>query len=294
MTQSVGALTRLWRFPVKSMGGETTDSSEVTKAGLIGDRAHALIDTETGKVVSGKSAKHFPQVMQCRAAFVEPPRSNGPLPPVAITLADGTTVRSDAADRDHVLSAFFGRSVTLASQAPEGFTIDVAHPDLSASPAQDRPDAVRAQKVGSALFAELGIPSPVPEGSFFDGFPITVMTTQSVDKLQALAPNSLFDERRFRMNLIVDTGLEGFVENDWVERTLLIGDGLRLHVVIPDPRCIMTNLAQEGLPRDPQILRTVAQHNKIDVAGSLLPCVGVYAVVKASGSVHVGDAVTLM
>ncbi len=293
MTQSVGALTRLWRFPVKSMGGETFDAGEVTATGLIGDRAHALIDTETGKVVSGKSAKHFPRVMECRAAFVEPPRPDGPLPPVEITLADGTTVRSDAAERDAVLSRFFGRSVTLATQAPEGFTIDVADPDLDHPLEEERPEIVTAQKAGAALFAEMGIPSPVPEGSFFDGFPISVLTTQTLDTLQALAPDSLFDERRFRMNLIVDTGLEGFVENDWVQRTLQVGEGLRLLIVVPDPRCIMTNLAQEGLPRDPMILRTMAQHNRLDVAGSMRPCAGVYAVVEAAGVVRIGDPVIL-
>ncbi len=294
MTQSVGALTRLWRFPVKSMGGESIASGEVTVAGLVGDRAHALIDTETGKVVSGKSAKHFPRVMECRAAFVDPPLADKALPPVAITLADGAVVRSDAANRDHVLSAFFGRSVTLASQAPDGFTIDVVDPDLSGALTQGQPETVRAQKVGAALFHELGIPSPIPESSFLDGFPVTVLTRQTLDTLRALAPDSDFDERRFRMNLIVDTGLEGFVENDWVERSLQVGDGLRLHIVIPDPRCIMTNLAQEGLPRDPMILRTMAQHNRIDVAGSMRPCAGVYAVVDTAGVVRVGDPVRLV
>ncbi len=299
MTQSVGTLTRLWRFPVKSMGGEAFEAGDVTAAGLAGDRAHALIDTETGKVVSGKSVKHFPQVMECRAAYVEAPRADAPLPPVEITLADATRVRSDDPDRDRALSAFFGRSVTLASQAPDGFTIDIAHPDLSHPAEDEQPEtikvqSIRAQKVGAALFAELGIPSPVPETSFFDGFPITVLTTQTLETLQALAPDSIFDERRFRMNLIVDTGLEGFVENDWVERTLQVGNALRLHIALPDPRCIMTNLAQEGLPRDPMILRTMAQHNRIEVAGSARPCAGVYAVVEASGLVRVGDPVTVI
>ncbi len=293
MSEPVGALTRLWRFPVKSMGGEAIEAATVTATGLVGDRAHALIDTETGKVVSGKSAKHFPRVMECRAAFVDPPEADRALPPVEITLADGTAVRSDAPDRDRVLSAFFGRSVTLGAQAPEDFTIDVAHPDLSDPATQTQAEPIKAQRVGAALFAELGMPSPIPEGSFFDGFPISVLTTQTLETLQALAPDSLFDERRFRMNLIVDTGLEGFVENNWVQRTLKVGTALQLHIVLPDPRCIMTNLAQEGLPRDPMILRTMAQHNKIDVAGSMRPCAGVYAVVNHGGEVRVGDPVAL-
>jgi uncharacterized protein len=47
----IGSVTGLWRFPVKSMRGERLDEVHVTKQGLVGDRAYALIDTDTGKVV---------------------------------------------------------------------------------------------------------------------------------------------------------------------------------------------------------------------------------------------------
>ena len=56
----------------------------------MGDRAYALIDTDTGKVVSAKSVRLFPDLFGCRAAFVEPPRAGRELPPVRITLPDGT------------------------------------------------------------------------------------------------------------------------------------------------------------------------------------------------------------
>ena len=45
----------------------------------------------------------------------------------------------------------------------------------------------------------------------------------------------------------------------------------------------MPSLAQEDLPRDPQVLKALAQHNRIDVAGALYPCAGVYAVAEATG-----------
>jgi uncharacterized protein len=51
----VGVVSGLWRFPVKSMGGERLQTAEVSTLGLLGDRAHALIDAETGKVVSAKT-----------------------------------------------------------------------------------------------------------------------------------------------------------------------------------------------------------------------------------------------
>jgi uncharacterized protein YcbX len=96
------------------------------------------------------------------------------------------------------------------------------------------------------------------------------------------------------MNLIVNAPERGFVENSWLGRSLKIGDEVEINVLLPDPRCVMTNLAQEDLPRDPQILKTLAKHNRLDVAGSgLYPCAGVYALVASGGTIRKGDAVGL-
>ena len=65
-------------------------------------------------------------------------------------------------------------------------------------------------------------------------------------------------------------------------------------VALPDPRCVMPSLAQEDLPRDPQVLKALARHNRIDVAGSLYPCAGVYAVAGATGTIRAGDSVSLV
>ena len=71
----VGSVAGLWRFPVKSMKGERIEQAELTERGLVGDRAYALIDTDTGKVVSAKSVRLFPGLLGCQAAFVEPPQA---------------------------------------------------------------------------------------------------------------------------------------------------------------------------------------------------------------------------
>jgi hypothetical protein len=95
------------------------------------------------------------------------------------------------------------------------------------------------------------------------------------------------------MNVIVDTPARGFVENEWVGHTVAVGDDVRLAVALPDPRCVMPSLAQEDLPRDPRILKALARHNRIDVAGALFPCAGVYAVAEAAGTIGKGDRVSL-
>jgi uncharacterized protein YcbX len=291
--EPVGTITALWRFPVKSMLGEELDSAEVSDGGVVGDRAYAIRDRETGKVASAKHPKLWPNLLACRAGFVQQPRADDELPPVRIELADGSSVLSDAADVDAVLSRFFRRDVELAHAAQNGYTIDQYHPDEeNYDPDGHRDEVVEAQ-LGAAFFNERGLPSAVPEGSFFDLFPLSVLTTSTLDELGELEPQSRFDARRFRMNVIVDTPARGFVENEWLGRTLAIGDDVQLGVALPDPRCVMPSLAQEDLPKDSRILKALAQHNRIDVAGVLYPCAGVYAVAESTGTIRKDDQVSL-
>ena len=81
-----GAVVSLWRYPVKSMMGEELNASDLTDRGLLGDRSLALIDTETGKVVSAKNPKKWPTMFDFRAVFTTPPVVGSPLPPVRVTL----------------------------------------------------------------------------------------------------------------------------------------------------------------------------------------------------------------
>ena len=294
MSDQVGSVKEIWRFPVKSMKGERLDEGDVTTGGIVGDRAYALVDVSTGKVVSAKSVKLFPGILDCAATFVEPPRAEGDMPAVSITVPDGTSVASDSADAAGALSAFFRRDVRLARSAPQDFTIDQYHPDIEGADPGGNRDTVVEAKLGSALFAEIGAPSPVPAGSFFDVFPVSVLTTSTMIRLNDLQPASRFDVRRFRMNVIVDAVDDGFVENGWIGHGLAIGDDVRLNVAMPDPRCVMTTLAQDDLPGDTEVLRALVKHNRLDL-GPLgnYPCAGVYAVVGAPGMIRTGDRVSV-
>ena len=292
---AAGSVARLWRFPVKSMRGEPLETVELGKGGLVGDRAYALVETDSGKVVSAKSVKSYPGILDCRAAFVEAPVPGRALPPVRIILPTGRSVTSGTHDADRALSAHFGRDVTIARSAPDDFTIDQYHPDIEGADPAGHRDATVASKLGSAYFAAAGRPSPVAVGAFFDLFPLSVVTTATLDRLQEIRPESRFDPRRFRMNVIADTEQKGFPENAWVGRELAIGDTARIKVAAPDARCVMTTLAQDGLPNDPEILRTLTQHNRLTLGpGRRLPCAGVYAVVTAPGTLRAGDRVTLV
>lgn len=266
----MGSVVAWWRFPVKSMQGEELNAVRISERGLLGDRAFALVDASDGKVASAKNPKKWPGLFDFRAAFTEPPQSAGPLPPVRITLPDGRMVHSEQADRDQVLSAAARRTVALKSAAPAAPVLEEYWPDVEGLP---RRDTVTDESL--------------PAGTFFDLAVVHVLTTATLDRLRELYPSGRFEVRRFRPNVVVQTppGTSGFVENDWIGRTLLVGDAVRLQVTGPCPRCVMTTLAQSDLPADLGILRTAARNNQGHV--------GIYTCVLQGGSVRRGDTVRL-
>jgi hypothetical protein len=80
-------------------------------------------------------------------------------------------------------------------------------------------------------------------GSFCDLFPLRVRTSSSLEQRSELELQSRCDDRRFRMNVIVDTPERGIAENEWLGRTLAIGDDVQIGVTMLDPRRVMPSLA---------------------------------------------------
>ena len=277
MSASITVST-VWRYAVKSMLGEELNSSTITNLGILGDRAFALVDAETGQVVSAKNPKKWPDFFAYRAAYVAPPEA-GKLPAVWITLPSGQVVRSDQPGLDDVLSQALSRPVNFRTSAPEAPVLEEFCPD---NVGQDN-EVIKAAMAGDA-----------PAGTFFDYSTLHLLTTSTIDHLRGLYPQGRFEVRRFRPNLVIDTaGLEGFVENDWVGKTIRIGETVRLQITDPCPRCVMPTLAQGDLPKDTGIFSKGIAANRVHVpfADKALPSVGVYARVVATGVVKRGDAV---
>jgi uncharacterized protein len=272
MTQTVlGSIVSLWRYPVKSMLGEELNATEVTKRGLLGDRAYALVDSADGKVASAKNPRKWPGLFDCRAAFADIPRTGAKAPAVRVTLPDGTVVNSEQRDLDQILSNGLGREVKLS-----------ALPDVQTATAEEYwPDIEGLDHRDTVT--DFGL----PEGTFFDCALVHLLTTTTLDRLRELYPHGRFEVRRFRPNIVVATssGERNFVEDAWIGQVLAIGDSVRLSVTGPCPRCVMTTLPQGDLPKDTGILRTAAQHNKANV--------GIYASVLEGGTVRRGDSVRL-
>lgn len=265
----MSSVVELWRYPFKSMRGEQLTTSYFTATGVFGDRALALMDVQTGHVVSAKNPKKWPGMLDIAADFVEAPRVGAPLPSVRLTFSDGRSMSSDDPDFDRLMSEALGRTVTLAKVAPPRPTLEEYWPDIAEL---DHQETVTDEQM--------------PAGTFFDLDYVHILTTSTLEQLRRLYPDGAIDVRRFRPNVVVQLeGEEGFVESGWVGRELRLGDEVTLEITDHCPRCVMTTLAQAGLPKDNGILRTVARENDVHV--------GVYAKVLRGGAVREGDHVGL-
>jgi uncharacterized protein YcbX len=263
------------------MIGEEIPTVDVKEYGLVGDRAYALLDRADGKVATAKNPGKWPTLFDCRAAFLESPRSGEPVPPVRITLPGGMAVTSTQRDCNQLLSTALMRHVSLVATTQGQVTgvPPLLAPSWTAKSEEYWPDIEGLDHRDSVTDFAL------PTGTFFDGATIHLLTTATLDRLRDWYPQGRFEVPRFRPNLVVESagGEHGVVEQTWIGRTLAIGDEVRLRVTGPCGRCVMTTLAQGDLPKDTGILRTAVQH----IQGH----VGVYATVVQGGTIGRHDRV---
>ena len=285
---AVGRIAEVWRYPVKSMGGESLAGAGLGPRGMIGDRGWALRDESAGEI---RGAKKMPVLMRCRARYDAEPNADR-VPPATMTLPDGTQVRTGDADVNARLSALVGRSVTLWPIQPAE-SVDHYRRAL--------PDNADIETELRAVFGRLpeeplpdftGLPPELfeftsPLGTYFDAFPVNLLTTASLRAMAARNPAAQFDRRRFRPNFLVEPlgDASGLVEAGWCGRRLRVG-GAVLSIAIPAIRCSMTTQATDELPKDPSVLRTIVRDGG--------QCLGVYATVEEAGPVAVGDQVELL
>jgi uncharacterized protein YcbX len=277
----LGTVAVLRRYPVKSMLGEDVDVGHVTFTGLAGDRQLAVVSRATGKIASAKFPRLWRDLLTLSAAADDPAVDGA----VRVTLPEGKTVWSSDASVDAVLSDLLDEPVTLTATPVPGAALDRAVPE-----------AVLRDGVDAQVPAELmEIGGGGPPGTFVDFAPLHLLTTSTLDRIAELSPHGRADLERYRPNIVIRTAAAGFTENDWLERILRVGDDLVLRVIARTPRCAVPTLAHGALPRDPDALRVLARHNRIEPLDSLdpEPCAGVYAEVLRPGDIRTGDPVRL-
>jgi len=276
--RQVGIVRALFRYPVKSMLGEEIDECEVGAKGVVGDRAYALREA-SGRVVT---AKKWANIFEFRACYDSTPAADA-LAPIRIELPDRRVIHAQDPDASAVLSNVLGRKVTLERVSAD--------------------QRARAEIDPKTVFSDVPVEDVVPEftaatlpdtfalrhGTFFDSAFIHVLASSTLRHMRSLiGDDAQIDPRRFRPNIYVDTedSSEAFVEDEWLDGTLAVGDSVTIVGMRQALRCVMTTHRQGDLARDLRVLRTAAQHHQARV--------GVFASIGAPGRVRVGDPVWLI
>jgi len=275
---------QLWIHPVKSMIGMPVESIDVTGTGVAGDRTWAVRDEVRGGI---RGAKKIGGLMRLAARY-----RDGFDGPVDITLTDGTTVGTDDPEAAARVSADLDHEVTLWPLRPAD---DLDHYRRGAPDSDDLLEELRSifGRDEDEPLPDLSVFPPEilefesPLGTYVDAFPVLVMTTSALRTLTEALPDQVIDVRRFRPNVIVDTGDEpGHPELGWQGRRLRLGEA-ELELVTPCPRCVMvTREVTPDIPADRGILRHVIRE--------LDQNLGMYANVIRPGRVERGDPVELI
>ncbi len=248
-------VAQLWRYPVKSLAGERLSTLNLVADGVEGDRAWGIVDRADGRILTGRRE---PSLLFAAARM-----GTDGLP--CITLPDGRELAGPGSATDDALSAWLGRTVTLVA------AVDSA--------------AMRAEYFADATDdTSRAIEWTMPHGRFVDLAPVLVLTTAALRGCAAVYPEGAWDVRRFRPNVLVEADGEGWLEDEWIGRTLRVGSA----VLAPHQRCVrctMVSRAQPGLAKDVQIYKTLHRTHGGDA--------GAWSQVTGQATIALGDAVAV-
>jgi uncharacterized protein YcbX len=292
----LGKVVEVWRYPVKSMGGEVVAEARVDINGLAGDRHWAVID---GDVQEIRSAKRWPQLLSHCARYVgaSTPTSHdyaAAVAPVEIMAADGRRLESTAPDRDTELSRWMQRKVRLSPRQPaqdrdhyrlaRARTAESLAAELELQAAEALPDFSVVSEPAAVYMQDL-TDCATPPGSYVDVFPLHLVSRNS---LAWLGDRSGLDTdvRRFRPNLLIDIDDIGAErgEDAWIGWQIAIGDA-RLRIDSQTIRCAMPGRAQPlfVLASQPMLVRALVQHCQ--------RLFGVNVIVEQAGVIRAGDPI---
>jgi hypothetical protein len=270
------------RYPVKSLLGETLERALLGENGIPGDRAWATRDEVRGGI---RGAKKIPALMECSARYLEEPGS-GPAPAAEITPREGASFLTSDPEASQRLTKAIGHEVSLWPLLPAD---QLEHYQRGAPDSEDFMEELRATfgREPDEPLPDLGAFPPEllqyesPPGTYFDAYPLLLISENGLRAMAATAGDSVFDVRRFRPNLLLDCGeAAGFPEHEWAGQRARVGEAL-LQFELVCPRCVMTTHGFADLPKDPTIMRSLVR----ETGGNL----GIYANVVEPGVVSAGD-----
>jgi uncharacterized protein YcbX len=123
----------------------------------------------------------------------------------------------------------------------------------------------------------------------FDDASMSVISEATINGIGREAGMDL-DRRRFRANIVIETDdPKPFLEDRWIGGTLLFGDREprpAVTITARDLRCMMINLDPDTAVQEPRVLKSVVGLNDNNA--------GVYGTVVQTGTIFVGDSVSLI
>lgn len=127
------------------------------------------------------------------------------------------------------------------------------------------------------------------KNGIFDDAPVSVISLATIAGIGG-ETGMVLDRRRFRANIVLETrDREPFHEDAWVGGTLVFGNSEpkpAVSVTVRDLRCMMINLDPDTGTQDARVMKTVVRLNKNTA--------GVYGTVVQTGTIRVGDPVSLV
>ena len=259
----IGKIESLWRYPVKSMRGEELDEMFAGYAGVYGDRLFAFESSASPKGFPFFTGRDQRQMIRYRARFRNPEKA---VRPVNWSEAQKLSPNLNPISAD-------ASQLMIDVETPDGKTFAIDDPALI--------DNLRAGIDGNHALTLLR-----SDKAITDCRPLSIFAVQTAKKLGE-ETGATVDKRRFRANIYVDlASTDGFAEDEFVGKSLLIGSKVTVAVLQRDARCMMIVLDPDTAEKTPAILKQVAQAHE-GVAG-------VYSAVLVEGMIRKGDSVELL
>ena len=242
--------------PVKSLGLTSLDSAQISHRGVTGDRRFLLMDSE-GRVVTQRQLGKLTQVL---AEYSDEDDN------LKLKFPDGSLVSGHPELGPQTATVLWGRVVSGVEIVGDW-----------------------SKALSDFCGAKLTLMKSRNPGESFDEYPVSLISEATIEYLSDLTRGEKeFEVERFRPTLLI-SGCDPHEEDTWLGKGLLIGDRLRLRLISRDPRCAITTLDPKTGERDFDTLRLILSYRPSRRAAYL----GIYGIVEATGSVAVGDEITL-
>lgn len=235
------SLAALYRYPVKSLGGEAFQSLDVTRRGFRGDRDWMVVDTQ---------GRFLTQRRLTRMALVATQLDDVGTLRLSAPGMSALTVGPPAAQQ-RIEVGVWGDRIAAVPGGPEA--------DAWLSDFLQQPCRLVAFPADSVRKVDPEHADPTDEVGFADGFPFLLISQASLDDLNGRLRHPV-PMLRFRPNLVVE-GCDAFAEDGW--RRIRIGD-VSFRVAKPCSRCIIPTIDPTTGERGREPLQTLMTFRRRD------------------------------